>query len=293
MNQPFLSVVIATFNVAEVLRECLHSLASQTFRDFEVVIQDGASTDGTLAVAQEAAGRLPRLSLASVADSGIYDAWNRALPRVTGDWVLFLGSDDTLAGPDVLAQCARRLADLPPQVLYACGDALEVYPDGSSRAVTCTAEGATRRMADHIPFCHSSLWHRACLFEARHFDATLRIAADYDLICRTWPHDGVGHTLGITVTHMGVGGVSSSPAHRLRTQWELVRVAARHGHGAFSRRRLVPLCKAVGLWVLCRLAGRRASVMLDRLRVMRGLPPCWTTADPARVGGRDSARGDA
>ncbi len=277
MKQPLLSIVIATYNSAGVLQSCLESLAEQRFRDFEVIIQDGASTDDTVALAAGFAPSLPRLDVESVADRGVYDAWNKALPRLHGAWTLFLGSDDRLDGPDVLARCAAVLAGLSGLVLYGCGDVLYVYPDGSTVAYPGRAEGALGRMGEHVPFCHSSLWHRTTLFAGHRFAPEFRIAADYDFICRTWPHDGVGHTLGITVTRMGVGGLSSHPRHRLRTLWENARIAHRHGYPVFTARRVVPLLKAILLWGVCACTGTRGPVLLDRLRVLRGLPPCWTT----------------
>ncbi|MGJ3522816.1 glycosyltransferase family 2 protein [Nitratidesulfovibrio sp. D1] len=278
-----LSVVIATRNASGLLADCLVSLAGQSFRDFEVLIQDGASTDGTPDLARSFSAVLPNLVVHSEPDSGIYDAWNKALPHVRGQWVLFLGSDDTLAGPDVLARCAAVLEELPEDVLYGCGGALEIFPDGSmKRASACRAEGAIDRLDVHIPFCHSSLWHRASLFCDIRFDTALRIAADYQFIFETWRHDGVGQTLDFVVTHMRVGGISSHPRHKLRALWENLLVSARHGRPVLTRSRLVPLAKATLLWGVCLLAGRRAPAILDRLRALRGLPPCWQTADPLK-----------
>ncbi|WMW65037.1 glycosyltransferase family 2 protein [Nitratidesulfovibrio liaohensis] len=283
MHRPFLSIVIATRNAAHVLEKCLASLAAQNFRDFEVVIQDSASTDETVALASRFILTLPEIMIASEPDSGIYDAWNKATPRLRGTWTLFLGSDDRLASSNVLEQCAAKLAKLAPQVRYACGDACHAYEDGSTAPYPGRAEGALARMGEQIPFCHSSLWHRTSLFTEYQFDPAFRIAADYDFICRTWPHDSVGYTLEITVTHMGIGGLSTHPKSRLRTLWEIARIAHQHGHPVLTARRVIPLLKAVILWGACVCAGAHGPALLDRLRKLRGLPPCWTTSATHQV----------
>jgi glycosyltransferase involved in cell wall biosynthesis len=287
MNNPLLSIVIATYNSVDVLGNCLESLSAQRFRNFEVIIQDGASTDGTVALATSFAPALPRLEVESEADTGVYDAWNKVLSRLRGRWTLFLGGDDMLAGPDVLGCCAAVLVGLPPQVWYACGDVAYVYPDGSTVTHSGRAEGALRRMEERVPFCHSSLWHRTTLFAEHRFDPAFRIAADYDFICRTWTHDGMGHTLGFTVTFMGVGGLSTHPRYRLLTLWENTRIAKMHGYPVLTARRTVPLLKAILLWGVCACVGARGPALLDRLRLLRGLTPCWTTQAPPLMGKTD------
>ncbi|MDR3362753.1 MAG: glycosyltransferase [Desulfovibrio sp.] len=78
---PFFTIITATRNAAATLPRLLDFLACQTCRDFELVIQDGASTDGTVGLAEAYRDLLPALSLDSAPDRGIYDAWNKALGR--------------------------------------------------------------------------------------------------------------------------------------------------------------------------------------------------------------------
>ena len=121
MSVPFFTIITATRNAAAALQRLLDSLAGQTCRDFELVLQDGASTDGTTAVAEACRGRLPALVVASEPDAGIYDAWNKALQRAAGEWILFLGADDRLAAEDTLARCKERLAGIGPEKVFAAG----------------------------------------------------------------------------------------------------------------------------------------------------------------------------
>ncbi|MCK7493601.1 MAG: glycosyltransferase [Comamonadaceae bacterium] len=90
---------------------CLQSLAEQTFRDFELVVADGAPTDETVAIVESFASRLPRLTLDSCPDRGIYDAMNRAWSRAAGRWLYFIGADDTLRSVDTLQLAAQHLSE--------------------------------------------------------------------------------------------------------------------------------------------------------------------------------------
>jgi len=111
--RPLVSVVVPTMNSEAVLGGALQSLAGQVFRDFEVIVSDGASRDGTLALARQAAPAMPALVVDSRPDRGVYDAINRGVALARGDWVLVLGSDDRLHAPDTLAQVCRCTWPLP------------------------------------------------------------------------------------------------------------------------------------------------------------------------------------
>ncbi len=271
------TIITATFNAASVLPRLLDSLAGQTCRDFELIIQDGASKDDTLAIAESYRGKLPALSILSEPDGGIYDAWNKALYRVQGEWVLFLGADDVLAGSDVLAQCREVLQDLPATVAYAGGRVDFMGQDNNVVShLPYVVDNARERMRRAMPFPHQGLWHRRAVFAGRRFDASLRIAADFDFICRTWTEENGNAILPFSVTRMLRGGISDSPQNILRVRWENAKVASRYFSGVWTFSCCLGLIKGCLLWSVCRLVGpRNAPLLLDTVRRWRGLPPAW------------------
>lgn len=95
-KQPTISIITATLNVAHVLPRLIDSLATQTDQDFEWVVADGGSTDGTLKILHSAEKRLPNVRIDSRPDCGIYDALNRAIRMASGDYYLVVGADDIL-----------------------------------------------------------------------------------------------------------------------------------------------------------------------------------------------------
>lgn len=108
---PLISVIIPTKDSAGTIGVCLDSLASQTCADFEVLVQDGLSADGTVDVVEAFRVRNPGLAMHvfQERDGGIYDAMNRALGRARGEYVLFLGSDDRLFDADTLLRVSQSL----------------------------------------------------------------------------------------------------------------------------------------------------------------------------------------
>jgi len=91
-KKPTISVVTATRDAAAHLPQLIESLRAQTDRDFEWVVADGASSDGTMALLQSAGGLHAVIS--SQPDFGIYDALNRAIKLASGDYYIVAGADD-------------------------------------------------------------------------------------------------------------------------------------------------------------------------------------------------------
>lgn len=228
-SPPLISVLVATRNATASFSRCLESLAGQTSQDFEVIVQDGASTDSTLAVASSFASRLPALHIDSRPDRGIYDAWNMALDRIHGQWVLFLGADDVLALPDVFARAALVLRQIPDRVRYVSGG-LEVCDTAGNVCdeVPGRDKGVAASLSNSMPIGHPALFHRSSLFRTYRFDSSLRIASDYDFLCRTWTNDQDGLHLNFVVTRMELGGISTHARNRLRVTLETALVAARY-----------------------------------------------------------------
>lgn len=93
-SRPLISIITATYNAAEHLPRLIKSLLAQIDGDFEWVISDGASTDGTLELLDEVNGL--EIVVHSRPDCGIYDAFNRGLAIARGDYYLVLGADDRI-----------------------------------------------------------------------------------------------------------------------------------------------------------------------------------------------------
>ena len=272
------SIITATRNAAADLTRLLSSIGNQTYQNFEVIIQDGASQDNTISTIENYRRRLPTLSFQSSPDTGIYDAWNKALSRARGEWILFLGADDRLAGPGVLAQAKEHLTALPPEVMFAAG-AIEMELPGGNVEQTFLPQvtNIRSRLLRGMPAPHTALFHRRALFDNNRFDTSFRIAGDYEFLCRTWTDDNLGRSLDLLVTRMGWGGISTRPQAALTVRLEEARAARKHFPRVWmAPRRIKSLAGGVVIAGLCRMIGPiRTAALLDRLRVLRGLPPCW------------------
>lgn len=105
-HTPLLSIITINLNNAAGLKNTLQSLAGQTWKNFESIIIDGGSTDGSVSIIRQFADRkiLPIRKWASEKDNGLYHAQNKGIRVAKGNYLLFLNSGDYLVSRDILAE---------------------------------------------------------------------------------------------------------------------------------------------------------------------------------------------
>ena len=191
---PLISIVTPSFNQGRFLRETLQSLVDQEYTNLEVIIQDGGSTDDSVAVAEEFVRRHPAVfRLFAEKDQGQSDALNRGFARARGEILGFLNSDDTLY-PRVLHRVA---AEIDPQrkrwvVMGRC-----LFTGDGERYVGVEHPAEYRNHFNHLAIWKRGLntipqpsvfWHRTVWERCGGFNIHEHHALDYDLFCRFSEH---------------------------------------------------------------------------------------------------------
>jgi len=95
-HKPLISVIVPVYNTEKYLEKCLLSISNQTFKDFEVVIVDDGSTDGSGLICDDYASKDSRIRVVHQQNMGVSSARNSALNIAKGDWVGFCDADDML-----------------------------------------------------------------------------------------------------------------------------------------------------------------------------------------------------
>lgn len=232
MTLPRISIITATYNCAATLGDALDSVATQNYSNYEHVLIDGASKDGTLALLESRRGQIA--TLISEPDRGIYDALNKGIHNATGDVVGFLHADDVYADARVLERIAAAFAN--PSVTAVYGDLQYVNKQDTNSIVRYWQAGPySRRKLDWgwMP-PHPSLYvRREAYARIGGFNTQYRIAADYDSILKlfTLPDFKVVYIPEVLVK-MRVGGASNrSLENILRKSREDYAVLQRSGVG--------------------------------------------------------------
>lgn len=182
-----ISVIVTSYNSVVTIADTFESLLAQSFGDYECVVKDGGSTDGTVDVIRSYESRFGgRMRWESGKDGGIYDAMNRGLEMSRGDVVGFLNSDDFYTSADVLETIAR-IFESDPELDAVYGDVHYVRGDDLSRPVRYYSSAGFSRekiCAGYIPAHPSFYARRSCYERYGGFDTSYRIAADFDILSR-------------------------------------------------------------------------------------------------------------
>jgi len=255
---PLISIIIATRNAAGLLPKCLDSIRAQSFRDIEVLVADGASTDGTLDVIRAYGDVVSAWD--SQPDTGLYAAHNRVLPDARGDWIYFLGADDWLLGSLALEVMAPHLRSAFPRFRIVYSRIQLIEPGG--RLVEELGEPWDRcRDTFRSGSClaHQGVFHHRRLFEEHGlFDERFKLAGDYELLLRELKNKDALFVPVFTAA-MGFGGRTTDLSHAYRLLDETRSSLAMHGMAPPRLRWAYLMFTAWCYLKLRRVIGDRAS----------------------------------
>lgn len=217
------SIIVVCLNPGDKLNQTLDSVLSQTYSDYEIIIKDGGSRDGSM----ERMRRDGHIRFLAGADKGIYDAMNQAVCHAGGEYILFLNCGDVLYDGKVLERVAGRMEE------EAADGAFRVYYGdtyGSKYDVLIAAPPSIDGFACYrnIP-CHQSCFYAAGLCRMKPYDLDYRIRADYDhfLWC-FYEAKAKMVNLGMTVAAYEGGGYSESRENRHRDRAEHKEITAKY-----------------------------------------------------------------
>lgn len=176
-----LSIITINRNNAPGLEKTMQSVLSQTRRDFEYVVVDGASTDDSITVIRRLAPAFgDRLKWISEPDKGIYNAMNKGIGMATGEYIQVLNSGDSLVSPDVVEKMYVALEkENFPSILY--GNMLKDFPDGHVHRDKGFAGEDITLLGMYIgTLNHSPAYIRRSLFDKYGpYDESLKIDSDW------------------------------------------------------------------------------------------------------------------
>lgn len=179
-RKPEFSVITVVFNNREGFLRTAQSVVQQVDADWEWIVIDGGSTDGTSELVQSYADRIA--SWCSERDGGIYDAMNKGLARARGEFVVFMNSGDRFATSNSLSLVSKAARAAEPGIGMVLGAArFELSPTYSYVQAARPLDPYVRHS---VPTSHQAMYFRTDLHRQVPFDPGIRIAADYDAICR-------------------------------------------------------------------------------------------------------------
>ena len=216
MRAPYYSIVTITKNNLAGLEDTAHSIALQTndqWRDYEWIVIDGHSEDGTDEFLKETNKGGINVNWISEPDSGLYDAMNKGIERSNGVYVIFMNAGDIFSEDDILERIQNQIDEPLPDLIY--GDALEENKQGTQYY----------KQARHHRLIHKGLFtHHQAMFYRRdkiskmRFDLAYQYAADYDFTARFLKKNPYAHYIDQPICIFEAGGLSQQNASKSRKE---------------------------------------------------------------------------
>lgn len=175
-----LSIITINRNNAAGLEKTMRSVAAQTFKEFEYIVIDGASTDGSDEVIKKLEHDFAHVKWVSEPDFGIYNAMNKGVRMASGDYIQILNSGDCLAADDVVEKMITTLQkDSRPSILY--GNMVKCFPDGRRLVDKCFAGQEITMLGMYTgTLNHDPAYIRRDFFEKYGcYDENLKIVSDW------------------------------------------------------------------------------------------------------------------
>jgi len=172
-----LTIITINLNNADGLRKTIESVVSQTFTDYEYIIIDGASTDGSVDVIKRYADKITYW--VSEADKGIYNAMNKGIKVAQSEYCLFLNSGDWLFDNITLENVFKL--DRTEDILY--GDFYSVSEDGTLKLVTYPSTLTLNFFLDNT-ICHQATFTKRNLLVEDPYNELFKIASDWEFLVK-------------------------------------------------------------------------------------------------------------
>ena len=175
-----LSLITINRNNAPGLEKTLRSVAAQTSKEFEYIVVDGASTDGSVEVIKRYESTFAHLKWVSEPDKGIYNAMNKGIRMASGDYIQILNSADCLTAPDVTERMLAALEQSGnPSIFY--GNMVKCFPDGRRMVDKCFAGQEITMLGMYTgTLNHDPAYIRRDLFDKYgYYDESLKVVSDW------------------------------------------------------------------------------------------------------------------
>lgn len=179
---PLFSIITITYNAEKELPATLESVRCQTLTDFEHLIVDGASKDGTVALAEQSG--IEQMSIVSEPDKGLYDAMNKGIARAKGDYLIFLNAGDAFHAPTSLQELADTIkAAGRPDIAYGQTQIVDANRKFiGMRHLTAPEHLTFDSFKQGMLVCHQAFVARRDIAEP--YDLRYRFSADYEWCLR-------------------------------------------------------------------------------------------------------------
>ncbi|MBZ9728627.1 glycosyltransferase [Salegentibacter sp. JZCK2] len=229
------SIITIVYNRAHCIAHCIESVLSQTYKDIEHVIVDGASTDGTSEIIETYRKKLG--FYISEKDEGMYYALNKGIKHATGDIIGILNSDDFFYQSDTVCKIVNGFLVSGADLVYAKGLYVDKENPSKIRRIYSSGPFKKRNLGSGWIPLHTTIFvRREIFYRYGVYNSRYRIASDYEISLRWFQNDDIKKMfLDEWVVKMRMGGLSTSAKLQIKKSREdLSIIKHNHLNGLFT-----------------------------------------------------------
>lgn len=199
------SIITICYNAKEELNRTLNSIITQTYKNYECIVIDGASEDDSIELIKQHPAITKYIS---EPDNGVYDAMNKGIQLCSGDFLIFMNAGDTFFNSFVLKEVTIALIN-NPQCQFLYGDANIIHENNTS---------TFREYCEPLSksnICHQSIFYKKELFDKYgKYNTSFKIVGDYDFNLRLiYKNKITPYHINIPICNFYEGGLSSNPKY--------------------------------------------------------------------------------
>jgi len=199
-NYPKISIITVVYNGEKYLEDTILSVVNQTYKNIEYIIIDGGSTDGTVDIIKKYEDRI--CHWVSEKDSGIYDAMNKGIDIIDGEWINFMNVGDSFYNHYVLESIFYKNYYHNADIIY--GNHNVIY----SNKTRVVQAGDIRKIWKGSQFCHQSAFISSELHKKNKFNLSNSIGADFEFFYKAYKENKNFEFIDVLVSNYSAGGIS-------------------------------------------------------------------------------------
>lgn len=205
-----ISIITVNYNDANGLEETIKSVMAQTYRDYEHIVVDGDSSDGSKEIIDKYRDKLSWA--VSEPDNGIYHAMNKGIANANGTYILFLNSGDSLVEKNVIERIHPHLTS-GKDIYYG---KLKLADDKNEAVLDFPETLTFGYFFDKGYLPHPASFIKRSLFDTIfRYDENLKIAADWEfMVCAVCKYNASYEYMDMVITNYDVDGISAKPEYR-------------------------------------------------------------------------------
>lgn len=240
-NEVLVSVITVSKNTEGTIRKTIESVVNQNFCDFEFIIVDGLSNDGTMGIVKSYdtifRNKGIKYTYVSEKDAGIYYAMNKGIDMARGEWVLFLNANDSLFSNDTLSEVFGKRYGDDVQCIY--GNTINTI--GDSKYVKKSFDMDV--IYYKAPFIHQALFSKRDVLSKYKFNTEYKYSADYDQFVRMFV-DGIRFLrIDTIISNYDMTGVSQTSDKEIAEEWKRIQKE----NGIYQKKRFLRFVRKLEL----------------------------------------------